>query len=82
MGKTEIIDAKKLSLMAKLAIQTGLALRTGQDLIITAPIESLPFGRLLPAEADKAGGGLVTGFGSDSEITRSRYKETRNGSFQ
>ncbi len=81
MGKTEIIDAKKLSLMAKLAIQTGLALRTGQDLIITAPIESLPLVRLLTAEAYKAGAGLVTPFFSDSEITLSRYKYANSESF-
>ncbi|MEE2775064.1 MAG: aminopeptidase [Pseudomonadota bacterium] len=81
MDKCHVIDQKKLSLMAKLAIETGLGLREGQDLIITAPIESLPLVRLLTAEAYKSGAGLVTPFFSDSEITLARYKYATDASF-
>ena len=39
------IDPNKIDKLANLAIKVGLGLQKGQNLIITAPIESLPLVR-------------------------------------
>ena len=36
------IDSEKIDKLAQLAVHTGLGLRPGQDLILTAPVEALP----------------------------------------
>jgi len=45
MSETSIIDPTHIDRLAELAVKTGLALRPGQDLMITAPLEALPLVR-------------------------------------
>ena len=42
MSDTSVIDPTHVDRLAELAVKTGLALKPGQDLLITAPLEALP----------------------------------------
>ena len=75
------IDQGKLNKLAELSVTTGVALQSGQDLLLTAPIEALPLVRLITKHAYKAGAGLVTPLFSDPEITLSRYNYAPDDSF-
>ena len=75
------IDQGKLNKLAELSVNTGVALQSGQDLLLTAPIEALPLVRLITKHAYKAGAGLVTPLFSDPEITLSRYNYAPDDSF-
>ncbi|MGN6114672.1 MAG: aminopeptidase [Nitrobacter sp.] len=75
------IDPVKLDRLAEVAIKVGLQLAPGQDLLITAPVASLPLVRRIAEHAYRAGAGLVTPFFSDEEITLSRYRAGPDASF-
>ncbi|MDC1296626.1 aminopeptidase [Alphaproteobacteria bacterium] len=75
------IDPFKIDKLANLAIKVGLGLQKGQNLIITAPIESLPLVRKITEHAYKEGAGLVTTLFSDPETTLSRFKYANDDSF-
>ena len=75
------IDSEKIDRLAQLAVYTGLGLRPGQDLILTAPVEALPLVKRIAVHAYKAGAGLVTPLFSDGELTLARYKYANNASF-
>jgi aminopeptidase len=75
------IDSKKIDKLAQLAVDTGLGLRPGQDLILTAPVEALPLVKRIAVHAYKAGAGLVTPLFSDGELTLARYKYANSASF-
>lgn len=75
------IDSAKIDKLAQLAVYTGLGLRPGQDLILTAPVEALPLVKRIAVHAYKAGAGLVTPLFSDGELTLARYKYANNASF-
>ena len=76
-----IIDEKKLDKLAELAIKTGVALQSGQDLLLTAPIAALPLVRRIAVHAYKEGANIVTPLFSDPEITLSRFNHASNESF-
>ena len=76
-----IIDQTKIDRLANLAINTGLSLKPGQDLLITSPIEALPLVRRIVIHAYKAGANLVTPLFSDPEITLARYENAPDTSF-
>ena len=76
-----IIDVTKIDRLAELAIKTGVALQPKQDLLISAPIESLPLVRRLCIYAYKAGAGIVTPMFTDPEIILSRYEHASDNSF-
>ncbi len=76
-----IIDVTKIDRLAELAIKTGVALQPKQDLLISAPIESLPLVRRLCIHAYKAGAGIVTPMFTDPEIILSRYEHASDNSF-
>jgi len=68
------IDAIKLDRLAEIAVKVGLALKPGQDLLLTAPTVALPLVRRIAEHAYKAGAGLVTPILSDEAVTLSRYR--------
>ena len=78
--KTQI-DPNKIDKLANLAIKIGLGLQKGQNLIITAPIESLPLVRKITEHAYKEGAGIVTTIFSDPDLILSRYKYANDDSF-
>src|SRR6476469_2253998 len=68
------IDPVKLDRLAEVAIKVGLALKPGQDLLLTAPSAALPLVRRIAEHAYKAGAGLVTPILSDEAVTLARYR--------
>ncbi|WFU09219.1 aminopeptidase [Rhizobium sp. CB3090] len=75
------VDPAKLEKLAEVAVKVGLQLQKGQDLVITAPVVSMPLVRLITREAYKAGAGLVSTFYSDEETTLARYEYGHDDSF-
>ena len=75
------LDQNKIDKLAYLSIKKGVNLQPGQDLLITASIESLPLVRKLVDYAYKEGAGIVTPIFSDPYITKSRFKHGNDQSF-
>ena len=75
------IDPVKLDRLAEVAVRTGVNLGEGQELVITAPIDALPLVRRIVVHAYKAGASLVTPIFSDGEITKARYENGADASF-
>src|SRR6201746_252110 len=75
------IDPIKLDRLAEVAIKIGLALKPGQDLLLTAPSTALPLVRRIAEHAYKAGAGLVTPILSDEAVTLARYRFAADDAF-
>ena len=75
------INEEKIDKLAHLAVKRGVGLQRGQNLLITAPIESLPLVRKISEHAYKEGAHIVTPFFTDSDITLSRFKYAPEESF-
>ncbi len=73
--------ATKLDRLAEVAIQSGLGLAEGQELVMTASTDALPLARLIAKHAYKAGSSLVTILFADEEASLMRYRYGREGSF-
>jgi aminopeptidase len=68
------IDPIKLERLAEVAIEVGVNLQEGQNLIVTSPMSALPFARLVAAAAYKKGARDVTFLFNDDEIALARYR--------
>ena len=75
------INENKIDKLANLAVKRGVGLKKGQNLLITAPIESLPLVRKIAEHAYKEGASIVTPLFTDSDITLSRFKYAPDESF-
>ena len=75
------INEKKIDKLAHLAVKRGVGLQRGQNLLITAPIESLPLVRKIAEHAYKEGAHIVTPLFTDSDISLSRFKYAPEESF-
>ncbi len=71
----------RLDRLARVAIEVGLGLAEGQQLLITASLDTLPLVRRITEQAYRAGASLVTTFYSDDEATLSRFRYARDASF-
>lgn len=65
---------RQIEQYAELAIHKGVALKTGQELVVSVPVECADFARLLVRKAYAAGAGHVTVLWTDDEITRLEYE--------
>lgn len=72
---------ENLNLLASVAVNAGLGLQPGQELVMTATIDALPLARKITEQAYRAGASLVTTLFSDEESTLLRYKHGTDGSF-
>jgi aminopeptidase len=70
-----------LDQLAKVAVQVGLGLREGQELVITAPIEAVPLARKITEQAYRAGSPLVTVLYDDDAANLLRYQHAPEASF-
>jgi aminopeptidase len=77
----ELTSEEKLDRLAEVAVQIGLGLRAGQELIMSAPIEALPLVRRITEHAYKAGALLVTTFYSDDPSVLARFEYAQDASF-
>ena len=73
--------AARLDRLASVAIEVGLGLAPGQELLITASLDALPLVRRITERAYKAGAALVTTFYSDDEATLARFRYAPDASF-
>src|SRR5258708_2495216 len=82
--KTNFADLtfdQKLDRLAEVAVQVGLGLRAGQELIMSAPLEAVPLVRRITEHAYRAGALLVTTFYSDDPSVLARYEYAADASF-
>jgi aminopeptidase len=78
---TALTHEQKLDRLAEVAIRVGLGLAPGQELVMTATLDTLPLVRRITEQAYKAGASLVTTLLSDEESQLLRYKYAPNESF-
>ena len=72
---------QSLDLLAQVAVNVGLGLKHGQELLMTSSLDALPLARRITEHAYRAGASLVTTFYSDDEATLMRYQLAPNESF-
>jgi aminopeptidase len=71
----------RLDQLAAVAIEVGLGLARGQELLITASLDALPLARRITEHAYRAGASLVTTFYTDDESTLARFRYAPDASF-
>ncbi len=71
----------RIDTLARVAVQAGLGLQKGQELLITAPIDALQLVRRITEHAYRAGASLVTAMYTDDETTLARYRFASDASF-
>ena len=71
----------RLDRLAEVAVRVGLGLKPGQEVVLTAPLESVPLVRRLTEHAYKAGASLVTTLLSDEVTTLARFQHAPEGAF-
>jgi len=72
---------QKLDQLARVAIEVGLGLKSGQELVMTAPLDAVPLARRITEHAYRAGASLVTTLYSDDESTLMRYQFAPDDAF-
>jgi aminopeptidase len=72
---------QKLDQLARVAIEVGLGLHSGQELVMTAPLEAVPLARRITEQAYRAGASLVTTLYTDDEATLMRYRFAPDAAF-
>ena len=72
---------EKLDKLAEVAVRVGLGLQPGQELVMTASLDSVALARRITEHAYRAGASLVTTLFSDDEATLARYRYAPDASF-
>ncbi len=73
--------AENLDLLAQVAINVGLGLKPGQELVMTASLDSAALARRITEQAYRAGASLVTTLFNDEESALLRYRFAADASF-
>jgi aminopeptidase len=81
LPKTHLSFEQKLDRLASVAVNAGLGLAPGQELVMTATVDALPLVRRITAHAYQAGASLVTTLLTDEESTLLRYRYGADGGF-
>jgi aminopeptidase len=74
LPQTLLSFEQKLDQLAAVAVNAGLGLARGQELVMTATLDALPLARRITEHAYKAGASLVTTFFTDEESALLRYR--------
>jgi hypothetical protein len=74
LTETSLSFEQKLDRLAAVAVNAGLGLQRGQELVMTATLHALPLARLITEQAYKAGASLVTTLFTDEHSTLLRYR--------
>lgn len=72
---------EKLDKLAEVAVRVGLGLQPGQELVMTASLDSVALARRITEHAYRAGASLVTTLYSDDDATLMRYRFASDASF-
>jgi aminopeptidase len=78
---TEQTHAQKLDQLAEVAVKVGLGLEAGQELLMTASLDSVALARRITEHAYRAGASLVTTLYTDDEAALMRYRFAPDASF-
>ena len=73
--------AQLLDKYAELTVKSGLNLRKGQQLLMTAPLEAVDLVRRITHHAYKAGASLVTTLYNDEQATLMRFTDGDDSAF-
>ena len=73
--------AEKLDKLAEVAVRVGLGLQPGQELVMTASLDSIALARRITEHAYRAGASLVTTLYGDDEAVLMRYRNAPDASF-
>ena len=73
--------SQKLDLLAEVAVHVGLGLQSGQELVMTASLDSVPLARRITEHAYRAGASLVTTLYTDETAALARYRFAPGESF-
>lgn len=71
----------RLDKMAQVAVNVGVNIQPGQELIMTASVEALPLVQRITEHAYRSGAALVTTLFSDEQMVLSRYQGAQDASF-
>jgi aminopeptidase len=77
----EVSFEQKLDQLARVAINVGLGLKRGQELVMTAPLEAAPLARRITEQAYRAGASLVTTLYTDDEASLMRFRYAPDEAF-
>jgi len=77
----ELTFEQKLDQLARVAIEVGLGLKSGQELVMTASLDAVPLARRITEHAYRAGASLVTTLYADDEATLMRYRHAPDEAF-
>ena len=72
---------EKLDRLAAVAVNVGLGLGRGQELLMTAPLEAVPLVHRITEHAYRTGAALVTTLFTDEDATLSRFRYAPDESF-
>jgi aminopeptidase len=72
---------QNLDKLAEVAVRVGLGLKAGQELVMTASLDSVALARRITEHAYRAGASLVTTLYVDDEATLARYRFAPDASF-
>lgn len=72
---------ENLDLLAQVAVNIGLGLKPGQELVMTASLDSVALARRITEQAYRAGASLVTTLFNDEESALLRYRLAPDASF-
>jgi len=72
---------QKLDKLAEVAVHVGLGLKAGQELVMTASLDSVGLARRITEHAYRAGASLVTTLYADDEATLMRYHFAPDAAF-
>ena len=73
--------AERLDRLAQVAVNAGLGIAHGQELLITAPLDAVPLVRRVTEHAYRAGASLVTTFYVDEAATLARFQYAPDDAF-
>src|SRR5277367_5312347 len=81
LPKISLSFEQKLDRLAQVAVNAGLGLARGQELVMTATLDAIPLARLITEHAYKAGASLVTTLFADEQSALLRYRYGSDASF-
>jgi aminopeptidase len=81
MAEAQAVQEQRLDKLAEVAVRVGLGLKAGQELVMTASLDSVDLARRITEHAYRAGASLVTTLYTDDEAALMRYHYAPDESF-
>lgn len=81
MAATDSLQEQRLDKLAEVAVRVGLGVKAGQELVMTASLDSVDLARRIAEHAYRAGASLVTTLYADDEAALLRYRFAPDASF-